>query len=572
MKNKISKILLVAVVSVALYACKKIFLNAQPQGVLSEATLANEKGINKLLLAAYAILDGHDDALGLGGEWGTSGSNFNYGSIGGGEANKGSDPGDQGPNIASVMRHEVPATNAGINDRWKTLYEGIKRCNIVLEVLTQAPEIDDVARKNIIGQARFLRSWYHFQARITFGKIPYIDEKIDEDFVLGKIPGVANDAETWPRILEDAKFAYENLPAAQDEIGRINKWTAGALYGKILMFAMDFATAKTVLTDVVDNGTNSWGVHFDLNKNFDDNFNVDFDNSKESVFAFQSSANDGAGGQNGNWGDALNRPAGAVSCCGFFNPTYYLTNSYKTDAAGLPVANPDNKNVLDTSFGLGALTQYSGNVDTRLDWTVGRSGVPYYDWGTVVPGWVEDQSSGPFHSKKNVIRKSQVGEAYDQSFWAVSAVTSLNINLIRFADVILLLAEAEVEVGSLNTAFDLVNRIRLRARNSRAVDYPSSLGTPKTEPYTSVFVSKAEARTAVRLERKLELAMEGHRFFDLVRWGTSSTEINDYFNYESSFSYQKILNNPIPQYTNDKDYYPIPQQQIDLGKGLLKQN
>jgi hypothetical protein len=569
MKNKISKILLVAVVSIALYACKKSFLDAEPQGVVSEATLANENGVNKLLLGAYAMLDGFDDNLQLGAEMGTSGSNSNYGSMGGGEANKGSTPQDLEANLTPVVRHEVLATNRAINDRWKALYEGVKRCNTVLLVLAKASDIKDEERKNITGQARFLRAWYHFQARITFGKIPYLDEKIDEDLISGKIPGVANDTETWPQILADAKFAFENLPAKMDAIGRINKWTAGALYGKILMFAKDFAAAKTVLTDVVNNGTNSLEVPFGLNDNFDDAFNVDFDNSIESVFAFQASVNDGSFGANGNEGDSPFRTYG-VGCCGFFTPTYWLTNTFKTDAAGLPDASPYTSSVMDP-FSQAGLTQYAGNVDIRLDWTAGRIGVPFYDWGIPNTSWTFDIGAGPFHSKKNTIRKSQLGAAYEQSFWSTAAVTSQNINLIRFADVILLLAEAEVEVGSLPNAFALVNRIRNRAKNSRVVSFSSSLGTPKTEPYATMFASQDQARAAVRYERKLELAMEGHRFFDLVRWGAATTELNAFYNYESSLPYQTDLI-PKPVYTSAKDYYPIPQQQIDLSKGLLKQN
>ena len=219
------------------YACKKSFLDVKPQGVLDEATLSSEKGINKLLLAAYAMLDGHDGALGLGGEWGSGASNFVFGGMGGAEANKGSDPGDQENNMKNVIRHEYTPTNGALNDRWKALYEGVKRSNTALQVLAKAGNaVSTAGQKNIAGQARFLRAWYHFQARITYGKAPYLDEKIDADLSVGVIDGVANDADIFPKIVEDAKFAYENLPATQDAIGRINKWAAGALYGKVLMF------------------------------------------------------------------------------------------------------------------------------------------------------------------------------------------------------------------------------------------------------------------------------------------------------------------------------------------------
>ena len=581
MKNIKIKLLLALMVAIAFYACKKGFLDVKPKGVLDETTLSSEKGINRILLSAYAMLDGADQGLELSAQWGSGASHFVFGSMAGGEANRGSTPNDQGPNMTNAIRHEFAPTNLALNERWKTVYEGVKRTNTVLELLAKVPEISDDNRKNIAGQARALRAWYHFQARILWGKVPYLDEQADLDLASGTIPGVANDAEIWPKIIEDAKYAYENLPEAQDAKARINKWVAGAIYGKVLMFAKDFATAKTVLADVVANGKTPLGVHYDLNTHYDDNFNVDFENSKEAVFAFQSSAQDGGGAYNGNWGDNLNQPA-QLGGAGFFTPTYWFTNQYKTDAAGLPVANPQNTVVLDP-FGTDAIsgaapgfTQYSANVDTRLDWTIGRNGVPFHDWGTYATGWQRDRTAGPFSGKKIMIRKSQVGTAHDAAVWFDAGGTALNINLIRFSDVILLLAEAEIEVagGSLANAFALINRVRTRAQNSRVVTFPASLGVPKTIPYLVPFASQAEARAAVRLERLLELGMEGHRFFDLVRWDIAPAELTAFYNYESAIPYQ--LNgdlNPKPTFTGGpkQDYYAIPQQQIDLSNGLIIQ-
>ncbi|MEP6928153.1 MAG: RagB/SusD family nutrient uptake outer membrane protein [Ginsengibacter sp.] len=580
MKNKISKILLASgIIVFSLYACKKSFLDQTAQGVLDEATLSSEKGINKILISAYAMLDGHDGSLNIGGQWGSGASNFVFGSMAGGEANRGSTPGDQGTNMTNAIRHDYAPLNLALNDRWIALYEGIKRCNTVLEVLAQAGDIVSAdGQKNISGQARFLRAWYNFQLRITFGKVPFIDEKTDLDLTSGAIPGVANDQDIFPKIIEDVKYAYENLPAGQNAKGRATKWTAGALYGKVLMFTKDFPTAKTILADVVANGKTPLGVPFDLNTNYDDNFNVDFENSKESVFAFQSSSQDNAGARNANWGDNLNTPAAPIGGAGFFTPTYYFTNSFKTDASGLPLANPQNTEVLDPAGtdpitgSAAGYTQYAGNVDVRLDWTVGRNGVPFYDWGTFLTSWQRDRTAGPFAGKKIMIRQSQIGATHDASIWFSSGGTSLNINLMRFSDVLLLLAEAEIESGSLQNAFDIVNRVRTRAQNSRIVTFPSSLGTPVTKPYTTVFSSQAEARSAVRLERLLELGMEGQRFFDLIRWGNAPAELNAFYGYEVAIPYQKFGDlTPKPIYNGgpQQDYYAIPQQQIDLSHGLI---
>ena len=570
MKNKITKILLAATMILALYACKKTFLEIKPNGVLDEATLSTEKGIGKLLLSAYAMLDGHDGGLNLGGEWGSGGSNFLYGGMGGGEANKGSDPGDQGPNMTPVIRHDITSTNGAINDRWKALYEGIKRTNTVLQVLAKVPSIDDATRKNLAGQARFLRAWYHFEARKTFGKVCFLDEATDVALSSGAVAGVTNQTDIFPKIVEDAKYAYDNLPATQDAVGRVNKYAAGAFYGKVLLYTKDFATAKTVLTDVVTNGKTSTGVTYDLYAKYEDNFNIAFENGKESVFAFQSSSNDNAGGRNGNWGDNLNLPATGPGSAGFYCPTYFFTNRFKTDGVGLPVAAPQNTQVLDPA-GQAGLTQYAGNVDTRLDWTVGRNQVPYLDWGTYLTSWQRDPSAGPFGAKKTCIRQAQVGAYHDASLWFAAGGVSLNINLIRFSDVLLMAAEAEIESGgSLPNAFALINRVRTRAKNTTVVPFPAAYGTPKTEPYTTPFADKATAQAAVRLERQLELGLEGSRFFDLVRWGIAATEINDFYTYENPFPYEVILNGVLPFASPARDYYPVPQQQIDLSHGFIK--
>ena len=379
------------------------------------------------------------------------------------------------------------------------------------------------------------------------------------------------------------KFAYDNLPESQSAVGRANKWVAAAVLGKVYMFTHDYANAKTVLDAVIASGVNSSGTKFALNANYYDNFDLDKENSPEMVFDFQSSSLDNAAAKNSNWGDQLNTPAGVTGGAGFHTPTFWFTNKFKTDAAGIPLsqAAAETNVVLDpggTSAATGAApgyTQYNGNVDVRLDYTVGRNGVPFLDWGTYTTSWRRDPSAGPFAGKKIMIQQAQTAESHDASVWFVSGGNALNIHLLRFSDVILLAAEADIETGDLATAFTLVNMVRARAATTPKVVYDyAAYGTPKTGVYTTPFATADEARAAVQLERTLELGMEGHHFFDLVRWGTAQTELTAYYDYESVIPYQTNGDlTPKPSYTSSaQDYYAIPQQQIDLSHGMINQN
>ena len=234
---------------------------------------------------------------------------------------------------------------------------------------------------------------------------------------------------------------------------------------------------------------------------------------------------------------------------------------------------------------------YKGTLDPRLDWTVGRRGIPYLDWG-LHPGydWIRDQAfSGPYTPIKNVYYKNQAGLYSDANFWS-TGLTANNVNLIRFADVLLWAAEVEVETGHLDQAEDYVNMIRNR------VTYPGGWvhtyidNNDPSKGFTNIpaanffvkpypagyFVAQGQnnARKAVRYERMLELAMEGHRFFDLVRWGIADTEINIYFLKEQTR--RSYLNNA-KFIKNKHEYFPIPQTEIDKSAGpdgvpRLKQN
>lgn len=579
-------------------ACKKSFLDKQPQGPLSGSVLANKKGVQGLLIGAYAFLDGVGGVGQPWEQWYQPISNWPYGSVASDESHKGTEYGDQAP-LELIENYTADATNPYFNGKWSALYGGIQRANDVIRLIAKVKDgsLSDVEKTELKAEAVFIRAVLHFEAAKMWKNVPYVDETIS--FANGNYD-VSNEAPVYPKIEADFKFAIASLNATQPQIGRANSWAAKAFLAKVYMFEHKYVEAKAVLDDVIANGVTSAGQHYALLDNYADNFNPGKKNGPESVFAIQMSVNDNASGYNGNIGDMGNFPqAGPASCCSFNQPSFSLVNSYKTDAAtGLPLIeswnNGDIKNDMGVS-GTDSFTPYSGTVDPRLDWTVGRRGIPYLDWG-LMPGkpWIRSQeAAGPYSPKKSVYYKyarNTTSDTYEG--WAAGNSTANNYNMIRFADVLLWAAEAEVEVGSLQQAEIYVNMVRNRAANASGFVYKyiddsdplkGYTSTPaanyKVGLYNGAFTSKEFAREAVRFERKLELGMEGHRFFDLQRWdngaGYMADVLNKYIEHETSTYDYKILKGAT--FTKGKnEYFPIPQAQIDLSKengiATLKQN
>lgn len=580
MKKRFYKVIIIlAAVGIA-FACSRSRLDTRPQGNLNPETIATRDGVELLLVSTYAMLDGYSNADGVTiGSWSSAADNWVYGSIVGGDAHKGSFGGDQ-PDINSIENYAALPTNTFFNEKWRAVYEGVNRANIVLKIMKEA--LDDISaddQKRIEGEARFLRAHYHFEAKKMWNNVPYISDTLLEFTVPNDKVNLPNTADIWPQIQADLQFAWDNLPAIQGAVGRANKWAAGAMLAKCLVFQKKWTEAMPILRQVYDNGTNALGVKYALLPRYQDNFNAATKNNSESVFAVQSSVNDGSNGANGNYGDVLNAPyGGPFDCCGFFQPSQDLVNSYKVNANGLPLIDNYNAAPMVTSDEGVPITQpftpYGGTLDSRLDWTVGRRGIPYLDFGPHQGvAWQREQTyGGPYNTKKHVYYKSQKGALTDASFWA-STTTAININLIRFADVILWLAECEIEAGDPEEARTLVNLIRARAASPQSFVLEDGSSSPAADyevgEYPGPWTDQAEARKALHFERKLELAMEGHRFFDLVRWGEAGAELNKYIAYESQFrTYMQGAT-----FTENQDsYFPIPQRQIDLSNGMLTQN
>lgn len=588
--NKITRQLILIGTLLFMVSCTDSFLEQPALGALSEEVVANKEGVEKLLIGAYAALTAQASdvqALGGGGPWEAAPDNWIYGAVAGGEASKGSFGGDQ-PAIDQIVKFISNPSNGFYNSKWKAVYEGISRCNNTLKLLEVVEDMTEDEKVNIAAQAHFLRGHYYFELKKMFNMVPWIDETT-EDF---KQP---NTTDIWPNIEADFKFAYDNLPQTQEQLGRVNKWAAAAYLGKTYLYEHKYGPAFDILTEVIRNGVTSAGEGYELLAKFEDNFDAATENNSETVFDIQMVANDGTGTiANANQGGMLNFPYNSpFRCCGFFQPSIDLVNSYRTNSStGLPYLDNYNQNPVKNDMGIRANDSFSpdtGSLDPRLDWTVGRRGIPFHDWGNH-PGaaWIREQSyGGPYAPKKNIYRQATQDIYADQSSWAPG--TALNVHVIRFADVLLMGAEAAAQTGDLATAKNYVNRIRERAANPngflkkyldegdpmKGFDNSKNAANYNIQPYPDAQFSSVEsALKAIYFERKLELAMEGHRFFDLVRWGIAEETLNAYFNYQGGLTTDVRGGNFI---SGKNEYYPIPQAQIDLsidesGQATLTQN
>ena len=573
----------------ALYGCKDFLTDAAaPQGTLNEATLANKAGVEGTLIAAYRSLDYTN---GVGGTQGSAASNWIWGSITSDDAYKGSESSDAtGLNDVEGYHWGTADAEGWYNDKWKAMYEGVVRSNAAIRLLksvqTSNPGALSAAdAKGIEGEATFLRAHYHFEAWRMWGNIPYYRED-DTDVRKTNLAKAAVATE----ILKDLDAAIALLPATprNGNVGRATSWAAKAYKGRVQMYAGQFPAALITLRDVRASGV------YALESSYDKVWSgfQDFANGKETIFAYQASANDGEpNGNNANYGERLNFPhsGSPFGCCGFHQPSQNLVNFFATDANGLPIvaSNPGSWNASNANLSASASANMS--LDPRLDFTVGRDNVPYKDWGQHKPDWIRSPSfSGTYSPKKNVHEKSS--GAQSNVGWVNTQLNSVNIHLLRYADVLLLLAEAEVEAGTVDNARIIVNEIRTRAgvkAQGPGVDR-GTIAVPINDPsitwakynvglYTVPFASQTVAREAVRNERRLELAMEGQRFFDLRRWGIADVTINAYLKGVGggAEATRRLQLGGSETFATRHALYPIPSIQIELSKsagGGLTQN
>ncbi len=563
------------------FACKDQFLEVPPTASLAQAQLSSKAGVEGALIGTYAQL------AAKGFSRLAAPTNWVWGSIRGGESNKGTDPGDYS-NINVMQRYEVSPTDGDLNSTWQAKYEGIARANATINLANGSKELSASDKTRVIAEARFLRGHFYFELKRLFGSAPYVDETMD----YGKgIEKVVSTSDLYPKIEADMKFAYDNLPETSSSAGRANKWAAGAYLGKVYLYQGNkMGEAKAIFTTVIANGKTTNGKKYGLVSKFAEIFNAENDNNEEAVFAIQSSMNTG-NVNNANGFDDLNYPYntgadGPGNCCGFFQPSFSMANAYRVSADGLPLlgeqadGTPDYNlaaNAVKNDYGVAssaAFTEDADPLDPRIDHTIGRRGIQYLDWiEHPGAGWIRSQPyAGPYSPKKYIYYKRQENTLTDGSSWTRGYAT-MNFNIIRFADVLLMAAEAEIEAGSLATALGYINQVRARAANPAGFVKNAKTGANEANYVISTYSTlgdQANARKIVRMERLLELATEGHRFFDLVRWGNANKTLNAYLKYESKWLVTKFGG---ASYQDTDALLPIPQAQIDIqGTSVLKQN
>jgi starch-binding outer membrane protein, SusD/RagB family len=604
--------------------CSKDFLDVKPEGSLSEEVLANAEGIDVLLVGCYACLDGRSATWG----WGSASSNWLWGDVGGMIANRGSDAGDES-DMPAIQNFSEDPTNSYLNEMWLSVYDAISRCNSAIRVTRRAIEKGTINQEQadlFLKQARTLRGWYHFEAWRMWKKIPFMDENSDPLVV-------SNKEDIRDKIIADLNEGI-SLPDNMGAIGRFNGTVSKVLLAKAEMQMNQNYADALVLLNEAKNGTKPNGAPIGLAPTFGEIFDIVNRNGIEAVYTVQYSVNDGSLGANGGYGEVLNFPykingSAPAGCCGFFQPTQEYVNSFRTSGGlplldfsynddpvisdeGVPVSNdwlstktynsgavvtitdPSEpayhqqkayKSLTDGNVGNSPLTSPSawaltwqedpGPLDPRLDWSVGRRGIPYWDWGIHTgTDWIRDQAfAGPYSPKKQVYKKSQEGIYTETGSWT-KGFTSNGYRMIRYADLLLLLAECQIETGDLSDAMANINLVRKRASNPdgfvKEADGVTNSANYQISLYTS-FPDAGYARKALRMERKLELGMEGHRYFDLNRWGITVEELNRALAYEKTTPWGPWMYGSA--FVGPEDVtYPIPQHQIDLSNKGLTQN
>ncbi len=520
-------------------------LDLKPQGQFTENQMQDES-IEGLVSSAYAGLESHF----FGNNESFSGPITNWVfDVRSDDAYKGGGGVSMEANIHQLEISNLTADNATCLNKWRNNYYAISRVHKAMNAITGSSVKDKEA---VLGELKVLRAYFYFDLIRIFERIPYFTESENPNY---KGSMEFSRGEIFDKIKQDLREAYQVLPETQSQAGRFNRYVAAALMAKVAAFTSSWADVITYSDYVINS------KQYELYDNFGDLSKIEFNNKKEAIMAIQfSTANNNA---HINWNNLLNTTYSENNLFGsgddFFLASQNLVNAFRTDDNGLPYLDGTFNNVNVTST-------YDGNVDPRLDFTVGRIGFPFR--GHIYNSkWCRAyEVYGEYSGKKGLIDPSSP-EMVKGFPWGASA---LNFNLIRYADILLLKAEALIEQNTqLDEARVLINQVRSKAARSvdpayTPIDVDPMKASYNVGLYPASGWTQDYARRAVHMERRLELAMEGNRWFDLVRWNTAVSTINAYMKSESKLR---------PYYENaaiteNEIFLPIPVSEAENANGL----
>lgn len=575
MKNKILVPLLAMAI---LSSCSDFLGSPRPQGVLDDEQMASSEYVDNLVISAYAIWISAEDINSSFSMW-----NFDVRSDDAYKGGKGTEDGDVFH--ALEVSTGIMTTAWNISDMWKRLYNALSRVNTAISSLEKMDAEEYPLKDQRIAEMRFLRGHGHFLLKQLYKKIVFVT---DPDLGADEYNNLSNDTYTndegWQLIADDFKYAYDNLPAVQADKGRPTKAAAAAYLAKTYLYKayrqddpnshkvteINKDDLRQVVAYTESSIMSASGV--DLAADFHDNFRPEpeYENGPESVWAMQYSVNDGTTNGNCNWSFGLivpNIPGVTDGGCDFYKPSQNLVNAFKTDNAGHPYLEDFNNEDYEMT---GDNADYA---DPRLFLTVGMPGLPYefnpkYMMDRTIPWSRSNGLYGYYVTLKHNV-DPDCGYLVKGSYWG----SPMNHIVLRYADVLLMRAEALIQLdeGGIDEAMSLINQVRNRAKQSMSMisNYEKDYGVKiKIEPYSGTF-TKDEALKRLKFERRLELAMESDRFFDLVRWGEAETVLNDYYAAEAD----NCTIYSSASFTPDKnEYLPIPFAQISASNGHYTQN
>jgi len=580
--KRISDIILITVLSVIslmICSCSEDFLVKEPPGALAGSVMESPEGVEGILIGAYSALQGRSR---FGGAMATD---FTYGGMASDDCYRGSSSGYHPSN--AIERYEALPNHSYMRERWRDCYDGVARANQVLVFLKAAQEgarpLTDSRAREIEGEAKFLRAWFHFKATRIFEKIPYIKTQAELGDLLPE--EVSNDSEGWDDIEADLQFAINNLPETHPlgDAGRVTKYAAMAVKAHAHLYQKELSLAKPLLDNIITNGG------YSLVANYYDNYNMTTENNAESIFEIQAATSATNHSSILVAYPSMHQSGPAGLGWGFYQPSQNLFEAFQVDVDGLPVLDIADRDPLENDMGIASSATFvptSHLLDPRVDWTISRRGIDYLGWGiSEGASWIREQSNGgPYMTKKFMhLYSEQSLNNYGRGF-----DNGKNYRAYRLAHILLWRAEIHVEDGELDEARLLVNQIRNRAKGSDVVmglcttyafdgspitvDWNQPAANYMIEPYppgSPAFATKEEARKVVRLEIRLEFATEGHRFFDLRRWGIADQVLNAYIAQDSQF---RVFLQGASYDPEEDDYWPLPQDQVDFQKGILKQD